>query len=133
MVINIPNGYYFNKEQAMNLTTNKPYGVSFTIQNYKGSPNETQNPYQLYGIYQWDTENISDETFKKADFIINENTKTEFEVDGQLAVKGMIKGERSRYSINILINGYILKLAASGEESFSKSITDKIVDSIEFK
>ena len=133
LIMNIPNGFYFNKELAVNLSTNQPYAVNFTVQNYKDNPTETENPYQLYGIYQWDIENISLDDFKVSDFTLIESTKTVFKIDGQPAIKGIIKGERSRYSINILYNGFILKLAASGEVVLAKSITDKMVESIDFK
>ncbi len=128
----IPDGFQFSKERQMNLTTNEPYAVSFTVQNYKETISEVKEPYQLYGLYQWDTAKTSVEAFKKSNFELDPATVQEFTVGDRPAISGVAQGERARYITYILYNGHLLTLAASETTQAQRSITDAIVKSIRF-
>jgi hypothetical protein len=131
--LHIPREFIFSKQEQMNFTTNEPYAVSFTIQNYQDNPTEISKPYQLYGLYQWDTGVTTPEAFVESDFMLTESTREEFIVGGLPAIKGVSAGERGRYTIYILKDGHILSLAADGSDEEHIRITDEIVESIRFK
>jgi hypothetical protein len=133
MEMTIPEDFIFSKEQQMNLTTNEPYAINFIAQNYKDNPTQVPNPYQLYGIYQWDTAEITIDEFKQADFMLLESTREAFMVDGLPAIRGVAAGERGRYTIYILKDGHQITLAADGSSAEHKQITDAIVETINFK
>lgn len=128
----IPVAYNFEKELQMNLTTNKPFAVNFTVQNYVGNPTTVSNPYQLYGHYQWDNDPMTRAQFDAADFMLDPKTREEFIVDGRPAVKGVSGEERSRYTVYILNNERLFVLAADGTDEEHQKITDEIVKSIKF-
>jgi hypothetical protein len=134
LTMTVPFLYSFAKEHAMNYTTNKPYGITFTIQNYVHTFDEVKDPYQLYGFVQWDTDKMSVQEFKKADFDITPSTRKEFVVDGLPVVAGVASGKRPRYFVNILLkSGYVLKLAASGLVTDYKQHTDILVQQMKFE
>lgn len=128
----IPNDFIFSKEVQMNLTTNTPYAVNFSIQNYRNTISEVKEPYQLYVIYQWDTEKMSEEDFKKSDFNFDTKTREEFFVDGYLAISGKAKGDRARYTVYILNKGHLLVLAESKTTEKQREITEAIIKNIKF-
>jgi len=131
MQMNIPEEYIFSKEALINLTTNEPLGVTFTVQNYSDNPTQVDNPYQLYGIYQSDTGVTTAKDFAQSDFLFVNGTQKSFTVDQLPAISGVISGERGRYTIYILVNGHLLTLAADGSSKTHKEITDSIVKSIQ--
>lgn len=132
LTISYPRDFNFSKELQMNLTTNKPYAVNFSIQNYKNTINETKTPYQLYSNYQWDTDTLSEENFKKSDFMFNPESRKEFLVDGKPAISGISGEQRARYVTYVLVNGHLLMLAASETSSEQREITESIIKSIKF-
>jgi hypothetical protein len=104
---------------------------TFFIQNYTTfNPNSDKN-FQMYGIYQTDTAEVTVEEFAKIGSDKENYLYTvETEFNGIKAFDTRHKGERSRYEYILLYRDHLLRIAISEPTDENKEIADKIMETL---
>lgn len=132
LTLQVPSDFIVTFEPQLNLDTNTAYAYTFTIQNYSNGPTEDKN-YQLYGIYQFDTEKVDSGILPTLKEEMNEESVSETTISGLPAIQGQLKGERQRFATYIVEDGYILKLFTSEPTEENRLTSEKIISTFEFK
>lgn len=132
LALKVPRGFIVTFEPQLNLDTNTPYAYTFTIQNYTNGPTDEKN-YQLYGLYQFDTEKVDSSILPILKEEMNEATANKTTIAGLPAIQGQLKGERQRFVTYIIKDGYLLKLFTSEPTEENRLITEEIISTFQFK
>lgn len=109
-------------------------GNDFTayIQNYPfNAPAASEDAYQLYIIWQ-KTPTITQAEFQQLKNDLDTNSVEDSTINGYLAIKGQVKGERSRFAAYILKGDTKISLFTSEPTQANKERTDQILSTFKF-
>lgn len=121
----IPPGTTFRKEVADD-------GGRIRILGFYVENNDKDNPYMLYGVYQFDKE-ATQEDLEKAKDDMNPSTIKEASIDGYKGIEGLILGEKTRYITMILKDGKLFTVSTIPPTLENKELTDKILPTFVFQ
>jgi hypothetical protein len=85
--------------------------------------------YQLYGVYNLSSDNISSDDLKKD---LDVTSIQENNIGGYRAITGQFKGERNRFVTYIITNRGLLTLSTSQPTDVNKALTEAILKTFKF-
>jgi hypothetical protein len=111
----------------------KMTGYQFYIQNYGQRGGPSSGNFQMYGHIQYDLPPTSWEEF--ASNLTNSPNHayvTEIEVNGLRGFDTQFSGVRNRYVYYFYLNGRILSIAVAEPSEANKTVSDRIINTIQF-
>lgn len=121
----MPPGTTFRKEVADD-------GGRIRILGFYVENNDKDNPYMLYGVYQFDKE-ATDVDLEKAKDGMDTNTIKEASIDGYEGIEGLILGEKTRYITMIIKDGKLFSVSTIPPTPENNQLTDKVLPTFDFQ
>lgn len=107
--------------------TQNPGSLTLYVEKNTGS----QNPYQLYGIYQWDIK-YSRESLEDYKQELEPSSIKDLTISGFPAVEGQVNGPRNRFVTKILTNKGMFTLYTAEPTTENKQLSDQILSTFKF-
>lgn len=110
-----------------------PYTYTFTIQNYDFNAKPPEDYFQMYGIYQLDVGNATEEILDDLVHDLVEQSTQEIEVDGNKGIAGVYQGDRGSYVVTFIYNNKLFRISVTQPTEQNIELAKQIISTFKFE